>query len=186
MEFDELLKIAQNTVNERRLSRLATAGTVAAAILTDKGNVYTGVCIDTPAGMGFCAEHSAAAAMLTAGESEIIKMVAINKRGNILPSDPYKRQYNEGCHRDRPDHTQHRGKQCVDQTDSIQQEPHKYAQQASRQISKQYTHKGIPYCQPVGSGSGQGKQGIQRGSRRGQEQREINRESGHIPNDQPE
>ena len=55
MEFDELLKIAQNTVNERRLSRLATAGTVAAAILTDKGNVYTGVCIDTPAGMGFCA-----------------------------------------------------------------------------------------------------------------------------------
>ena len=30
----------QNTVNERRLSRLATAGTVVAAILTDKGNVY--------------------------------------------------------------------------------------------------------------------------------------------------
>ena len=76
MEFDELLKIAQNTVNERRLSRLATAGTVAAAILTDKGNVYTGVCIDTPAGMGFCAEHSAIAAMVTAGESKIVKLVA--------------------------------------------------------------------------------------------------------------
>ena len=28
---------------------------------------------------------SVAAAMLTAGESQIIKMVAINKRGNILP-----------------------------------------------------------------------------------------------------
>ncbi len=27
----------------------------------------------------------AAAAMLTAGESQIVKMVAINKRGNILP-----------------------------------------------------------------------------------------------------
>ena len=35
--------------------------------------------------MGFCAEHAAAAAMLTAGESHIVKMVAINKRGNILP-----------------------------------------------------------------------------------------------------
>ena len=40
-------------------ANLATAGTVAAAFLTDKGNVYTGVCIDVPAGMGFCAEHSA-------------------------------------------------------------------------------------------------------------------------------
>ena len=35
--------------------------------------------------MGFCAEHAAAAAMITAGESHILKMVAINKRGNILP-----------------------------------------------------------------------------------------------------
>lgn len=76
MEFNELLRIAQNTLNERRLSRLATAGTVAAAFLTDKGNVYTGVCIDVPAGMGFCAEHAAAATMITAGESKIVKMVA--------------------------------------------------------------------------------------------------------------
>lgn len=76
MEFSELQKIAQNTLNQRRLSRLATAGTVAAAFLTDKGNVYTGVCIDVPAGMGFCAEHAAAAAMVTAGESKIVKMVA--------------------------------------------------------------------------------------------------------------
>lgn len=76
MEFSELQKIAQETLNERRISRLATAGTVAAAFLTDKGNVYTGVCIDVPAGMGFCAEHAAAAAMITAGESKIVKMVA--------------------------------------------------------------------------------------------------------------
>ena len=76
MEFSELQKIAQNTLNQRRLSRLATAGNVAAAFLTDKGNVYTGVCIDVPAGMGFCAEHAAAAAMVTAGESKIVKMVA--------------------------------------------------------------------------------------------------------------
>ena len=60
-------------MNERKLSRVATAGTVAAAFLTDKGNVYTGVCIDVPAGMGFCAEHTAAAAMITAGESKIEK-----------------------------------------------------------------------------------------------------------------
>ena len=63
MEFKELASIAQKTLNQRRLSKLATAGTVAAALLTDKGNVYTGVCIDVPAGMGFCAEHAAAAAV---------------------------------------------------------------------------------------------------------------------------
>lgn len=76
MQFDELLKIAINTLNERRLSKIASTGTVAAAILTDKGNVYTGICIDVPAGMGFCAEHSAIAAMITAGESKIVKLVA--------------------------------------------------------------------------------------------------------------
>ena len=76
MEFSELQKIAQNALNERRLSKLATAGTVAATFLTDKGNVYTGVCIDVPDGMGFWAEHSAAVAMVTAGEYKIVKMVA--------------------------------------------------------------------------------------------------------------
>lgn len=76
MDFDELLACAQRVLHERKISRMATAGTVAAAILTDKGNVYTGVCIETPAGMGFCAEHAAVAAMVTAGESKIIKLAA--------------------------------------------------------------------------------------------------------------
>jgi cytidine deaminase len=76
IDFNKLLDIAKGLAKERKLSRIATAGTVAAALLTDKGNVYTGVCIDTPAGMGFCAEHSAIASMVTAGESHIIKLVA--------------------------------------------------------------------------------------------------------------
>ena len=39
------------------------AGSVGAALLTDKGNVYTGICIDIACGIGFCAEHSAIAEM---------------------------------------------------------------------------------------------------------------------------
>ena len=35
------------------------------------GNIYIGVCNAPPAGKGFCAEHSAAAAMINAGESHI-------------------------------------------------------------------------------------------------------------------
>lgn len=76
MDFNKLLDIAKSVLHERQISRMATAGTVAAASLTDQGNVYTGVCIDTPAGMGFCAEHSAIAAMVTAGESKIVKCIA--------------------------------------------------------------------------------------------------------------
>jgi cytidine deaminase len=76
MNFDELLKIAVDTLNERHISKLATVGTVACAVLTDRGNVYTGVSIYVPAGMGFCAEHSAIATMITAGESRIVKLVA--------------------------------------------------------------------------------------------------------------
>ena len=76
MDIHELLAIAASKVNERELSRLASAGTVAAAILTDQGNVYTGVNIDVPAGMGFCAEHSAIAAMVAAGESRMVKLAA--------------------------------------------------------------------------------------------------------------
>ena len=64
---------------------VATATSVAAAILTDKGNVYKGVCIDTPCSMGFCAEHAAAAAMITAGESRIVKLVAYCVGVGVVP-----------------------------------------------------------------------------------------------------
>lgn len=76
MDFDTLLQIAKDTVNPMQLSESSYSGSVAAAILTDKGNVYRGVCIDTPCSMGFCAEHAAVAAMITAGESRIVKLVA--------------------------------------------------------------------------------------------------------------
>jgi cytidine deaminase len=50
---------------------------VSATLLTDKGNLYSGVCIDTGSGTGFCAEHSAIAAMVTSGEYRIAKIVAV-------------------------------------------------------------------------------------------------------------
>ena len=85
MEFEELIALARKTLNPRELSDSASAGSVAAALLTDKGNVYTGVCIDTPCSMGFCAEHAAAAAMITAGESRIARIVAVYQDGSIMP-----------------------------------------------------------------------------------------------------
>lgn len=85
MDFDELYKIARSLVNPRKLSENAEAGGVGAAILAESGKVYTGVCIDTACSMGFCAEHAAAAAMVTAGESRVLKMIAVGWDGRIMP-----------------------------------------------------------------------------------------------------
>jgi cytidine deaminase len=85
MEFDELYGQAKSVLNPRRLSQEAEAGGVGAALLSESGRIYTGVCIDTSSSMGFCAEHAAAAAMITAGENRVIKMVAVNWDGAILP-----------------------------------------------------------------------------------------------------
>jgi cytidine deaminase len=52
-------------------------GDVAAALVSSGGNLYRGVCIDTGSGTGFCAEHAAIAAMVTAGEYRITKIVAV-------------------------------------------------------------------------------------------------------------
>jgi len=84
MSFEELFEIALHTLNERQISRSSRAGSVAAAILTDKGNVYKGVCIDTPSSLGFCAEHAAIAAMITAGETRIVKLVAVGAAKKAL------------------------------------------------------------------------------------------------------
>ena len=56
----------------REISPFIEAGGVSAAILTESGKIYTGVCIDTACSLGMCAERSAIAAMITAGESRVI------------------------------------------------------------------------------------------------------------------
>lgn len=85
MDINELYEIAKNTLNPRKISRNGKAGQVASALLTDKGHVYTGVSITVPTSVGFCAEHSAIAAMITAGENKIQKIIAVYENGEVLP-----------------------------------------------------------------------------------------------------
>jgi cytidine deaminase len=51
-------------------------GHVASTLVTEAGSLYSGVCIDTGSGTGFCVEH-AIAAMVTAGGYKIRKIVAV-------------------------------------------------------------------------------------------------------------
>jgi cytidine deaminase len=75
---EQLINRAESVVNPRRVGdRLF--GDVGCALSTPAGNIYLGVCIDTGSGTGFCAEHSAIAAMVTAGEFAIKKIVAVWK-----------------------------------------------------------------------------------------------------------
>lgn len=82
--FEQLLAAARAVVAPRQLSDTAVCGTVGAAIETANGDVFVGVCVNTASSMGFCAEHSAAATMLTAGQNEIVRMVAVNRQGAVL------------------------------------------------------------------------------------------------------
>jgi len=100
MTFEELYTRAKAVLNPRRLSPEAEAGGVGAALLSDSGAVYVGVCIDTACSMGFCAEHAAAAAMVTAGGHRVLKMVAVNWDGAILPPCGRCREFISQLHED--------------------------------------------------------------------------------------
>jgi cytidine deaminase len=90
MTNDELILHAAQVLNPHTTTDGRLFGDVAATLLTPDGEVYSGVCIDTGSGTGCCAEHSAIAAMVTAGEYRISKIVAVwrderDGRLSVLP-----------------------------------------------------------------------------------------------------
>ncbi len=81
----EMIDLARSKLNPRQLSGDNSAGGVACALLSAGGNLYYGVCIDVGSGIGFCAEHSAIGAMITAGETSIARIVAVCEGNIVLP-----------------------------------------------------------------------------------------------------
>lgn len=76
-----LYKAASAVQRGRKISDYVEAGGVAAAILAASGRIYTGVCVDTCSTLGICAERNAIFHMLTCGEQEIQKVLAIMPNG---------------------------------------------------------------------------------------------------------
>ncbi len=74
-------KAAKTVQNEHEISQYISAGSVPAAILSSSGKIYTDVCIDTCSTLGICAERNAIFNMITNGENEIIKVLAIMDDG---------------------------------------------------------------------------------------------------------
>lgn len=84
-DWEALYNAAKAVVNPKQISAQMCSGGVGAAVLTGKGNVYTGVCIDTDCSLGMCAERNAISTMITNGEFAIQMVVAVDKNGQVLP-----------------------------------------------------------------------------------------------------
>lgn len=85
VDFLELRSAAIAVLAPTELNRNVAFGSVAAAILSQSGAVYTGICLDTACSLGFCAEHAAVAEMLKHGEYQIRACVAVNRLGQAIP-----------------------------------------------------------------------------------------------------
>ena len=82
--WTEMYNAAKAVLNARRISEYVICGEVSAAILSKSGKIYTGVCIDTCSTLGICAERNAIFNMITNGEHEISKVLAILPDGKTV------------------------------------------------------------------------------------------------------
>ena len=78
MNNQQLIEEAASVVNLRSIGDY-TVGDVGCALVSSGGKVFTGVCIDVGSSMGFCAEYNAVGSMVTEGEFQIEKIVAVWK-----------------------------------------------------------------------------------------------------------
>ena len=79
--WKKLYDAAKAVQNQRKISDYVEAGGVAAAIQSESGRIYTGVCVDTACTLGICAERNAIFQMLTNGEHRITRVLAVMPNG---------------------------------------------------------------------------------------------------------
>ena len=84
MTAQQLYDLARQTIHPIPLKGEASAGQIACALETQTGRTFTGICIDMPCSLGFCAEQAAMAEMLKAGETKVSKIIAVYQDGSIL------------------------------------------------------------------------------------------------------
>ena len=79
--WKELYEAARSKLAPKQISDYISGGEVAAAVLSSSGKIYTVVCIDTCSTLGICAERNAIFNMLTCGEQEIRRVLAVMPDG---------------------------------------------------------------------------------------------------------
>ncbi len=81
--WERLYREAIKVCRGRKVSPFVEAGEVAAALVTNSGNIFVGVCIDTACSLGMCAERNAIANMITCGETKIEKLIVVRSDGEV-------------------------------------------------------------------------------------------------------
>ena len=84
-DFEKLIEEAKKIAKKRILSEYASCDHVGCALMTAKGNIYTGISIYSKCNLRRCAEYGAIAEMLKHNESEIKKIVSFSAKGLIYP-----------------------------------------------------------------------------------------------------
>ncbi len=80
--WNEMFEAAKAVQNARKISGYVTCGEVSAAVRSKSGRIYTGVCVDTCSTLGICAERNAIFNMMTNGEQEIDRVLAVMPDGS--------------------------------------------------------------------------------------------------------
>mgnify|MGYP004609556807 FL=1 len=83
--WNDLYEAARKVLKPREVSKIIEAGGVAAAVESVSGKIYVGVCVDTACTLGVCAERNAIFNMITNGEDEIRRVIAIDRDGKAIP-----------------------------------------------------------------------------------------------------
>jgi len=77
-EDEQLIEKAKEIIIKSKPVNLIDTGSVGCALITSKGNIFQGVCIGHYCGMGSCAEYQAIGNMISNGEKEIKKIIAVH------------------------------------------------------------------------------------------------------------
>ena len=81
IKWKKMYEAAKAVQNGREISERIYAGGVAAAVESASVRIYVGVCVDTSCTLGICAERNAIFNMITNGEQDIKRVLAIMPDG---------------------------------------------------------------------------------------------------------
>ena len=81
IKWEKMYEAAKAVQNGREISERIYASGVAAAVESASGRIYVGICVDTSCTLGICAERNAIFNMITNGEQDIKRVLAIMPDG---------------------------------------------------------------------------------------------------------
>ena len=81
--WEKMYEKAKQVQVPREISDRVFAGSVAASIESSSGKIYVGVSVDTSCSLGICAERNAILNMITSGENEIKRVLALLPDGKV-------------------------------------------------------------------------------------------------------